>query len=475
MNDDRSVAKCDAVVSDLSKKVTLPRDCGRAGACPSRGIAPYPVPAGAEASPDFSLEVDGHRVGTECLRKPLPEDTPDWFRVPETQNMAVCIAAFGCDGPCMLTIRPRRPVARVVVRPQHRGIPVAARGTDLVLQLSGPCQLQVDLDDLPPLLVFADPPEEDVPAPNQGATRFFGPGIHEPGLITLKDNDRVYLAPGALVYGGLRGSPHGARIFGRGILDGSRVDENHMVLLADAAGVEFNGITIRCGKRNWLNRLDRCENMVYRNVKLLSFGPSGDGIDPVNSRHIRIEDSFFRCSDDCISVKAFSGGPPVSDIQVARCVMAGYAFSDGITVGFESDTAFIEDVRVRDCDILCATGGSRIGGHSAFSIVCDGPAETRRILFEDIRVEENVLKLFEAHVTGGATYVKAAPGHIRGVRLKKIRWEVERPIPLHGHDERHLVEDVSFEDCTVAGRPLRMGQIQMNSFVRNVTAGRGER
>ena len=88
--------------------------------------------------------------------------------------------------------------------------------------------------------------------------------------------------------------------------------------------------------------------------------------------------------------------------------------------------------------------------------------------FEDIRVEENVPKLFELNVTDGAKYVKAPPGHIRGVHLKNVQWASVRPIILHGHNADHLVQDVTFEGCLVAGRPLALGDLQANEFVRNI-------
>jgi hypothetical protein len=40
-------------------------------------------------------------------------------------------------------------------------------------------------------------------------------------------------------------------------------------------------------------------------------------------------------------------------------------------------------------------------GPAAFSIICDGPAWISDVLFEDIRVEERVEKLFEINITDG--------------------------------------------------------------------------
>jgi hypothetical protein len=429
----------------------------------------YPAVEGLDVCREFEVEVDGRAVWVERLARKRPDDAPDWFLTPDTANMVVNIASFGCSGPCKLVISPGAPISNITVQPKRLKIPVKRTGNDAELSLPGPCKLHVDMDGLPPLLVFADALEKDIPSANSTGTRIFGPGVHTIGLLTLKDNEQIYLAPGAIVYGGLRGNPRGARVFGRGILDGRMFDEMDMVSLTGARDIEFNGITVRCSKRSLQNRLGDCENVLYRDVKVLSFVPYGDGIDPINSRNVRIENCFIRCADDCVSIKAFKGAPQVSGITVTGCVMTGDPFGDGVTVGFESDAEYMENITVRDCDILCAIGDNKVGGHSGFSIICDGPAMVRNVRFEDIRVGDKAPKLFEANVTDGASYIRKGPGHIKNVLVKNIQWGMEeRPIILRGHDENHLVEDVTFENCTVAGKPLARRQILTNAFVRNV-------
>ena len=148
--------------------------------------------------------------------------------------------------------------------------------------------------------------------------------------------------------------------------------------------------------------------------------------------------------------------------------MSGYNFSDGFTIGFEADTKSIEGITVRNCDVIRARGGNMVGEHAAFSIICDGPATIHDVTFEDIRVEENVSGLLDLCITDGSLYTKTPPGHIRGVHLKNIQWQTSRPLLLRGHDQDHLVEDVTFEGCTVAGAPLTRDQIQTNAFVKGI-------
>jgi nitrous oxidase accessory protein NosD len=79
--------------------------------------------------------------------------------------------------------------------------------------------------------------------------------------------------------------------------------------------------------------------------------------------------------------------------------------------------------------------------------------------------------MFELNVTDGQIYTKSEPGNIKGIHLKNIQWAVDTTMVLFGYDENHLVEDVTFEGCTVGGEPfpgLEYSQLKMNSFVKNV-------
>lgn len=429
----------------------------------------YPVIEGLSNAKEVTLIAEGQEVWVENLKQPIPQDAPWWFfTVPSASNMEVNVASFACSGVTNLCVKVTNPISKVVVRPKSKNIKFEKKGNVLNFKIPGPCKLFVEIDSMPPLLVFANPLETNKPTERDKNIRIFGPGVHTPGIMTLNDNEQIYIAPGAIVYGGFRGNPKHVKIFGRGILDGSLM-KDRTIVLEGASDVAFEGITIRCGA-SWQNTLNNCENITYNDVKVISFGPTGDGIDPVCSSKIKIHDCFFRCSDDCIAVKGAHNGPSVSDITVTNCTMAGYT-SDGFTIGFETVTKSISNILVKNCDILYALGSNKVGEHSAFSIICDGPATVENIRFEDIRVEENVARLFELNVTDAQHYTKTSPGHIKGIYLKNIKWSINAPIILKGFDENHLVEDVTFEACTIAGKPLEGEEdehFEIEKFVKNV-------
>lgn len=431
--------------------------------------------AGRPTSDRYTVTVNGQPVWTEKFRTEFQLDKlPKWFtqepHVGEQQELH--IADFSAAGPLEVVITLAEPADTVTVHPLSRDIKPRLDGNRITLKLPGAAKLYVQVNRLPPLCLFANPPEDARPPAEGPDVRHFGPGVHHPGLMTLRSNETVYLAPGSLVYGGIRVEP-GARnikVLGRGVLDGGAQIQN-MVRIVDGHDVEFRGITVRNGD-GWTNTLVNCTDVTYDGVKVISFGPGGDGINPLGSRRVRINDCFLRCTDDCIAIKAPAADHVVADVAVTRSTMVGFAYSDGVTIGFETNGPSISGVRVQDCDIILSRGGSRVeGGHAAFSIICDGPALIHDILFEDIRVEAPVQKLCELQITDGTKYDDNAPGQIRDVTLRRIAWTFPRPIILKGFAADNLVEAVTFERCTIGGEPLadaRPDVLQINPFVRNV-------
>jgi hypothetical protein len=442
--------------------------CGRTGK-----IISYPGIPELETSDLYTVSVNDEEIWTEKFRTSMDIETlPEWFTgTPYTSvQQEVHITNFSTAEWMEVNIEVSEAIKNAVVHPVSRGILPLIEGNTMTFTLTGPDKLYITVNDLPPLCFFANPPEDSIPGSNEPGVRFFGPGIHRPGMMNLEDNEVVYIAGGAIVYGGIRtnGSSN-VRVLGRGILDGN-FEHQRMVVPENSDQVEFNGIIIRNG-RSWTNTIINCTNVRYENVKVISFGPGGDGINPLGSRHVVINDCFLRCTDDCIAIKSPDSTWVVEDILVTNNTMIGYAFSDGITIGFETNGPHIRNVNVRNCDILLARGGSRVDGHSAFSIICDGPAVITDIFYEDIRVEEPVFKLFELHITDGTKYGIDPPGHIRNIHLKNISWMSERPIILHGFDEDHRVRNVLFENCTINGQQLASTDnplLQINEFVDEV-------
>jgi hypothetical protein len=398
---------------------------------------------GIRVSEDYQMTVDGQTVWVE-------------------RHGEVSLARFAVDGPVEVVLTPRQRVDHFDIRPRSRRIRAEWAWNQLRFTMPGTGQLWVELPDQSALLIVASGP--DSLQPPAGA-RSFGPGRHEIPSLRLEDGATLWLDGDALVAGGVVGSPHQARLMGPGVIDAGGLERPRKVVeLIDAAEVLIDGPVLRAGPC-WQNALIRCQDIRLRRATVISHGRNGDGVDVVASRRIRIEDCCFRCSDDCIALKCnvdprfMPAGVSVDrgdieTVRVTRCISIGWRFADGFTIGFEARGGFVRDVVVEDCDVLYARGHSAANGHSAFSIICDGPAVVSQVRFERIRVEDDVFKNFELYVTHGGFYVKDGPGRIEDVLVRDVTWAVDRPLVLHGHDAAHPVRGVRFERCTVAGRPL---------------------
>ena len=398
----------------------------------------YPQIEGLRTSPDFAVTVNGHEVWTEIVGAGGMED--------------LNVVNFSCEGSQTIVVTASREITNYKIGPVSAGISARVDGRELSFTIDGPRKLYIEINDYAHLAVFANPPEENAPAANSRGITFFGPGTHEVGNLELRSDQVIYIAGGANVVANISGNgANNVRIFGRGILSGG-------IRVNNSDNLQVDGIFVR-NSRGWTNTLTNCTNSGYNNVKVFSYqGIWGlDGINPVSCKTFAINDCFIRTRDDCIAIKSNGRNAAYDlsslDISVTNSIMVGWDHADGVTLGFELNGGRVENIVVRNCDILRARGNGRTGGHSAFSIVCDGPSQVSNIRFEDIRVEQDIeYKNLEIILTEGERYGDGRMGSIRGIHLKNVSWEnAVKPFTIVGHPSEY-VEDVTFTNCYLGGK-----------------------
>lgn len=432
----------------------------------SAKVVTYPAPPGLITSMDFTVKANGTPIWVERIGSKLQSFNYSLYSGREMEDLNV--ANFSFSDRVTIKITASSDIKSFLIRPKSRNISAKVKGRDLIFTINSPQKLYIEINNLPHLAVFANSPEVDPPKPGDPGVVYFGPGIHNPGQITLESNRTIYIAGGALVNANVRGaSLKNVRITGRGILQGN-------VRITGTNNLNVDGIFIR-NTKGWTNTLTDCHNSSYRNVKVFGYEAiySVDGINPVSCTNFTIDDCFMRCRDDCVAIKSMNNKLKVDSIYVTNNVMVGWACSDGVTIGFELNGSPVQNVFVKNCDILYARGGGGTGGHSGFSIVCDGPAWVQNIHYEDIRVEEQVeFKNLELIVTNGTIYGEDPPGHIKGIYLKNISWEnTGKPFILSGFSSDNLVEDITFDHCKVGEKILSSisdADFRINQFVRNI-------
>jgi len=121
----------------------------------------------------------------------------------------------------------------------------------------------------------------------------------------------------------------------------------------------------------------------------------------------------------------------------------------------------VRDVLFTDCDVIRDTGRE----WSLRVFHADG-ATVRDVRFENIRVEES-RRLISLWIGRAVWSRDAERGHIRGVTFQKIRASGgPLRVELHGFDAEHAIEDVTFRDVLLNGKPLTLAGVAANAFVR---------
>lgn len=424
----------------------------------TNGIATWQEPNTIPNSTYFSLKVQNTTV-----------QVTDWTTtsvIAGTQTPQV--ARFATTGAWTAVITANETVNTVVIRPKSKNIAFTKSGNTLTLTVNSPEKLYIQINSLPIFCVFAMPKQA---SPVAGAT-IIPAGVTTQD-IALTNGQTLWLDAGAVLKGHITGTNvSNIRIAGYGILDDIGTASGNAINLTNCTTVTVEGLFIRHAVGAWSVLNKDCSYLTYRNICLLSFEQNNDGIDCNRSSNVLYESCFIRAVDDCIAIKNFPAGKTVTNIQVKNCTLYGYINGDGFTIGHET-LGPINNITVSDCDIIGAigSGNSPSRRHSALSIIDDGVGPISNITFDNIRIEDlNTANNLELGIKSGAAYGNGITGKINNITVKNINWTSNQPVHVLGYDATHLVENVTFQNCTLAGRQLTATDVQYkkNTFINNI-------
>jgi len=408
-------------------------------------VSPYPQAKGIEASPDYRVRAGGKDI--------FVHKTP-----------AFSMTTFAFIGDAEVVVEVQRPIKAAVIRPLSLGITASVKADTLRFRISRPCCLAIEVDDdlRRPLFLFANAPEVNTPQRGTAGVHYFEGGkIHEVGRIELKSDETVYLAGGAVVRGVIRANhATGIRILGPGILDGSTRDKQRQsVMLTGCRDLEING-PIVLGSYGWSIVPRLSENIRISNVKVVSWRDNDDGFDPDSSRHVTVENCFFRTKDDCMAVKAHghfgkdaapSGKNPDSfnteDVRVTKSTFWSSEWGHALTVGFAVSAPAIRNVVFEDCDIIKKEKGP------AMSIDNHDLGLVENLRFENIRIEDGCDKLLALKVAFSEYSADCPPEYFRNNAGRKAPngepWE--NILREKRASKRGTIRNVLFKDIGVIG------------------------
>ncbi|HEX9365661.1 MAG TPA: glycoside hydrolase family 28 protein, partial [Vicinamibacterales bacterium] len=242
-----------------------------------------------------------------------------------------------------------------------------------------------------------------------------------------------------------QGAPVAGRVFG----DGSSRLRPNFIQPYRCQNVLVEDVSI-INSPMWEVHPVQCTNVTIRGVKIKSHGPNNDGCDPESCRDVLIEKCTFDTGDDCIALKSGRN-------------------EDGRRLH-----APIENVIIRDCDMIDGHGGVTIGSEisggarNIFAEKCrmDSPRLDRALRFKNNAARGGVIErvavrdvtvgeVAEAIVAADFFYEEGKNGaykpvlrdvEVRNVTSRKSKYA----FLLRGYDDSPIT-NIRVQDCRFDG------------------------
>jgi hypothetical protein len=417
----------------------------------------HPGIPGVKASESYKVRVNGI---------PVPVNDESYFDFHT--------AFFSMDKPVLVEVEFLEEANFASIHPLRHKIRPEVDGTTISFTLHNPLKLVIkarESDSVLPLAICATPLDENVPDPDDPKVLFFGPGIHEPGLIELVSGQTVYLAPGALVKGRIETrDATGVTIRGRGTLDARgysvRADKTNAILFERCQDVHIEGIGIRGGTW-WQTLFLVTGNASAIHLNLFGKTVNTDGIDIDGVQDFVARHCFIRCEDDGFGWHALdaeaNGQPPTRNALAEDCVIWNTGYGNGLRVGASMETDVFENITFRNIDVLMHAKAAIYSDHSDW-------ATCRNIRFENF-TDETDMQTIDIYIGktrySNATGYRDERGHYDGLTFINVK-SPAGGIRLRGYDAEHLIENVVFRNCEIWGKVDGLEDIQLNEFVKNV-------
>ena len=493
----------------------------------------YNAPDGEKKSGDFEMFVNDKPVfvyQARVSKYPANQIWPGYQR-PLNQTELASFAYFDFKGEVTIRITSEQEIKTLDIRPKAYGITSTVKGKSIEFKLSKPSQFVVEVNGYHNALhIFANPIETYKIDKSDPKVHYFGPGIHEAGVINVKSDETVFIDGGAIVYGVINSeNTRNIKILGRGILDASKIERGkapEMICLKRVVNSYIDGIILRdphlyAVVPNW------CDTTVINNIKLIGLWRyNTDGIHPENSKNITIRNSFVRTFDDAI---VFSGSRIAYDehytnmenIIVDSCVIwndwgralelgAGTVVDTIQNISFTNcyiphftavamdiqncDRAYIRNVHYRNIYIEDPISDSLMVGTTPLVRKAWGKIIVLGIygeFYSDDTVRGNINNITFDNIRYTRTYPEINDSFVydsvyieKGTRFKNydlfirdnmyfgdIKYNCTNPNTIYfsGYDSTHIINNISITDYFIDGKKVTdLSTIGKNEFVKNV-------
>lgn len=453
---------------------------------------------------DYSVTVDGQEIKChKCRVSKMPFNT-EWpgHQRPIEQTEVSSFISFEMDTPADICVKlPRRP-KDIIIRPLNKNVEYEVLGDVVYFTIKEVGQYTFEVDGRQNILhIFANPKQN---FNSENATYKFENGIYEIGRLHLKSNESVYIGADAVVYGEIESADsENIRIYGGGILDGSKVHRNSgrceigkdgLVNFIRCKNVTVDGVILR-DSCMWTVTSINCVGIEFKNVKVIGMWRyNSDGFDFVNCQNVRVSDCFLRTFDDGIVLKGLRLDDKkeiekmnVENHLIENCVV-WCDWGGALEIGAETIADEYKNIVFRNCSIIRTDQG-------AMRIHSGDRAEIYDVLYENIYVEYS--KYDQKTVYQQSDDMEYNPGdepahdafikdfmycgvwsddnilgHVHDIKYKNIfiTKDEEVPMPLaifNGGDENRPIENITVENVFMNGQKIQP-QTSENDFAKNI-------
>jgi hypothetical protein len=329
---------------------------------PKSIVKVYSAPGEEPKSADFVMEVNDQPVfvyQARVSKYPINQIWPGYQR-PINQTEIASFAYFDFQGVVTVRITSSKEIKTLDIRPKEFGIKPVIKGNTIEFKLLKPLQFVVEVNGYHQALhVFANPAETVQVDKTDPKVHYFGPGVHEAGMIDVKSGESVYIDGGAVVFGYISSeNARDIKIGGRGILDASKIERGKapaMISLKKVTNASVNGIILR-DSHFWAIIPVNCDSVAFNNLKLIGhWRYNSDGLDIVSCKNIQFKNSFIRTFDDNIVIRGTKRAyvepyKIIENITVDSCVLWN-DWGRAIEIGASIVVDTIRNVRFTNCQI----------------------------------------------------------------------------------------------------------------------------
>jgi hypothetical protein len=356
---------------------------------------------------------------------------------------------FDLAGRADVRVRSARTVQSFEIRPYSAGVTGRRQGDEIAFVVDRPQHLVLRINDsYDAVLVICVNRPHRPPAPAD-VEHYYGPGVHRIGIHKrLASGADVYIADGAVVEGSFAVEhAENVTIRGRGIIACGRYphQEDFQVIRGhDTRNVLIEGITI-CNAPGWIISFwSGSEDLTVRNVKTIgSWLMNSDGVQ-TGTVGLLVEDCFLQCNDDNFSLNG-----QCRDVEIRDCLLWNIYNGGVFMLGW--GCKHLENIHIHDCVVFRAGGCCEYDRKAPFSMKLfrrNGIVRTvrfSRIVVEDVARYGRWIdfQMNEAGTVDDITF--------EDIDILKM-WETGGE--LNGHSPERPIEDVSFRNLRIEGRPI---------------------